>query len=97
MDDYYVNFTYTENCTLDKMVDIIEVSKKRSSFLTKYFLGKTPVSNRCMHPACTASAFSYTFTSTSWQISFLDTQTDRQNDYSNPCAYAPWVNYSLQQ
>ncbi len=36
-EDYYVNVTYTENCTLDKMADIIEVSKKRSSFLTKYF------------------------------------------------------------
>ncbi len=36
-EDYYVNATYTKNCTLDKMADIIEVSKKRSSFLTKYF------------------------------------------------------------
>ncbi len=33
-EDYYVNITYTENC---KMADIIEVSKKHSSFLTKYF------------------------------------------------------------
>ncbi len=80
-EDYYVNVMYTKNCTLDKMADIIEVSKMRSSFLTKYFLGKTPVSNwcTCMHPACTASAFSYTFTSTSWQISFSDKHgTDRQ-------------------
>ncbi len=45
-----------------------------------------------MHPACTASAFSYTFTSTSWQISFSDRRTDTQNDYSNPCACAPRVN-----
>ena len=37
-----------------------------------------------MYPACTASAFSSTFTSTSWQINFLDKQTDTQNDYSNP-------------
>jgi len=29
-----------------------------------------------MHPACTASAFSY-FTSTGWQISSLDKETDR--------------------
>ncbi len=38
-EDYYVNVTYTENRTSDKMADIIEVdlSKKRSSFLTKYF------------------------------------------------------------
>ncbi len=60
------------------------------------FLGKTPVSNRYMHPACTASAFSYTFTSTSWQINFSDKQTNRQtdtqNDYNNPRACAPRVN-----
>ncbi len=31
-----------------------------------------------MHPACITSAFSDTFTSTSWQISFLDKQTHRQ-------------------
>ncbi len=34
-----------------------------------------------MHPACTASAFSYsTFTSTNWQISFSDKQTDKHTD-----------------
>jgi len=30
-----------------------------------------------MYPACTASAFSYMFTSTSWQITFSDKETYR--------------------
>ncbi len=90
-EDYYMNVTYTENCTLDKMADIIEVSKKRSSFLTKYFKKKGQFQIDVCIPLVPLVPLVIRLLADQF-LGQTDRHTDTQTDYSSPRACAPRVN-----